>query len=128
MSLGAVLLCVASLQAPFAHFHPEDPDHHHASGFAHLHLGHLEDDHDAEEPQWADHDEDETAVYQDWIPSAAPRVTILYSEAVTTFAWQPSSVQAGVAPEFTVRSHDPPGQRSTSDRAPPFESRLHASI
>lgn len=109
-----------SLQAPFAHYHPEDLDHNHATGLAHLHLGHLEE-HDArpDGPAWDHADEDETAVSQEWSAENASRVRIVYVTTVMALAWEPQFVPQGVAPEFAVHSHDPPGLRGSPARAPP---------
>ena len=119
--LGAAWLCLTSLQAPFSHFHPQDPDHHHATGFAHVHLGHaLESHHIAsEQPELEDHDDEETAVSQEWIPAGAARVHVVYAQVAVDLILNPGVVSLGVAPEFTVRSHDPPGQRLLPPRAPP---------
>ena len=111
-----------SLQAPFAHFHPQDADHHHATGFAHMHLGGhhtLSASPATEGLAFEDHDDDETAISQDWVPAGAARVQVLYAEVAVAFVLNPVVTSVGVPSEFTVRSHDPPGQRLLPPRAPP---------
>ncbi len=119
--LGAAGLWLTSLQAPFSHFHPQDPDHHHSSGFAHVHLGHASESHhvSSEQPELEDHDDEETAVSQEWIPAGSARVQGVYIQAAIGLIFNPGVVSLGVAPEFTVRSHDPPGLRLLPTRAPP---------
>ena len=117
MVLCVAWLCAMSLQAPFAHFHPQDPGHHHSSGFAHMHLGsHHSSD---QKPAWQDHDDDETSISQEWVPAGAARVQVVYAEVAVAFVLNPGVASVGVASEFTVRSHDPPNQRLLPARAPP---------
>lgn len=113
-------LCFASLQAPFAHFHPEDPDHHHGSGLAHLHVGHVTDhDFEPEGPELDHADDDETAVFQEWTPAASQRITVAYAEVVLTPVVEVLFEPEGVAPEIVIRSHDPPDLLASPARAPP---------
>jgi|SRR5581483_3156182 len=119
-ALSAAWLFATSLQAPFMHFHPQDPDHRHATGFAHLHVG-LEQHHSASvQPEIETHDDDEATVWQEWAATDPPRISVTHAEVSVAFSWEPSFVPTGVAPDFVVRSHDPPGQRLQSARAPPF--------
>lgn len=118
-ALSTASLFVLSLQAPFLHFHPQDPDHQHATGFAHLHLG-VEQHHSASTPEIEAHGDDETAVSQEWAATDPPRVKLVHAEALIAFSWEPIFVTTGPAPEFVVRGHDPPGQRLFSARAPPL--------
>jgi hypothetical protein len=116
--LSAVFLAVASAQAPFAHLHPGDPEHHHARGFAHSHLPpHA---HASEQPEWESHEDDEAAVYLDWAPTAAPRAEADYAEAATPWIWGAELVSAGAAPEFEPRAHSPPGRLLLPARSPPL--------
>jgi hypothetical protein len=115
--LGAALLAVASLQAPLAHVHPQDPDHHHAHGLAHAHLPALQ--HDAEGPEWEPHDDDESTIYLEWAPAAAERVVVAYAEAPFAISSRPTLVRCVPAPEFEAQSHSPPQPRLLPARAPP---------
>lgn len=117
-SLGAAFLAVAALQAPFAHVHPEDPEHHHAQGFAHAHFDF--DHHDSHEPEWEAHEDDESIVYLDWAPTAPPRIVIAYSEAPAVDAWVSVVVRLDPVAEFEPRSHSPPQVRLLPARSPPL--------
>jgi hypothetical protein len=116
-ALLAAMLAGASLEAPFAHVHPADPDHHHAQGMAHAHLAVLH--HHDEAPEISSRDDDERAVYLDWAPTAAPRVAFAYAEAPPTLTIEPMMTSAGAAPEFRPRAHSPPATRLLPARAPP---------
>lgn len=111
------LLAVASLQAPFAHVHTGEPDHH-AAGFVHAHLE-LAHAHESEEAEIEAPDDDDAAINVDWAPTEAKRVTVSYAELLVSPAWQPIPVRLGSAPEFRARSHSPPQQRLSPARAPP---------
>lgn len=124
-AVAAAWLCFASLQAPFAHFHPEDLDHHHAEGLTHLHIGrisahHFEDhDFEPEGPELNHADEDDTAILQEWTPAASQRITVAYAEVVLAPAEETLFEAEGAAPEIVVRSHDPPDLLFSPARAPP---------
>ena len=119
-ALSVAWLIAASLQAPFLHFHPQDPGHNHSTSFAHLHLGaEQHHPHSSQLEIEAHDDDDEMAVSQEWAATDPPRVKLVYAEVATAFSWEPSFVPTGVAPELVVRSHDPPGQRLLPARAPP---------
>lgn len=116
----AFTLFLAAIGAPFAHYHPEDPEHEHASGLGHLHLGHAHDDDAAPAgPVWDHADGDETAVSQEWSAESTPHIEVLYTADVTLGDWEPQFTSREVAPEFTVRSHDPPPRGQFPPRAPP---------
>jgi hypothetical protein len=115
--LSVAILAAASLQAPFAHFHPEDPQHHHARGFAHTHL--LPHDHESREREWESHPADETTIYLDWLPAAAQRLVVAYTQVPVTFAWQPAFVRLSVMPDLEPQAHSPPHPRLLPARAPP---------
>jgi hypothetical protein len=121
--LCALLLVVASLQAPFAHEHPGDPDHHHAEGFVHGHFGHADhhDDDSVNETQSGlDHDEtDQATVWLSWAPSAQPRVEIVAIATSAVLELTPELVRVGTPLEFAPTAHSPPPQRFRSPRAPP---------
>jgi hypothetical protein len=118
---AAVWLCFAAFQAPFAHYHPEDPDHHHATGIAHIHVGNAsEHPHEAEGPELDHGDGDKPAISQEWTPVASQRIAIVYGEVAPTAIAEVSFETEGVAAEFVVRSHDPPDLRPSSARAPPL--------
>lgn len=117
---GAAWLFAASLEAPFAHFHPDDPDHHHATGFGHFHLAFATHVDVPGELEIEEKDEDETAVWQEWAPAASPRVTIAYAEAPAAPLWTPALIAVGVAADFEPRSHDPPSLRLPPARSPPL--------
>jgi hypothetical protein len=123
LTIAAVIwLCLTALQAPFAHYHPEDPDHHHATGLAHLHLGHLSAHHLEVEAEGAelDHgDEDKSAISQEWTPVAKLRIAPVYAAFALVSAAVVSFATVGVAPGFVVRSHDPPNRLASPARAPP---------
>lgn len=106
------------MQAPFAHLHPEDPDHHHATGLAHTHLGIHE--HEAEGLGMEPHDDDALTVFLDWAPAAAQRIAVTYVEAPPTLTVEPASARVGSAPEFRPRAHSPPAVRLFPARAPPL--------
>ena len=116
---AVLVLAFAFLQAPFAHFHPGDPEHHHATGIAHAHLNFLAHDEDAHGPEWEDHDDDEAAVYLDWAPAPSPKIAVVYAEVQLPFERQPLFLSPGAVVEFAPQSHDPPILRSLSPRAPP---------
>lgn len=118
IGLSVAVLAIASLQAPFAHFHPGDPDHHHATGFVHTHFE-IDDHHDDSKPEIESHDDDETAVNLDWAPAAAHRITVVYLGTVAPAPALPTTVRLGTAPEFTPRSNSPPRLRLLPARAPP---------
>ncbi len=86
-----------------------------------MHLGHALASHHiaSEQPELEDHHDEETAVSQEWVPAGAARVQIVQAEVAVGFIFRPSAISLGVAPEFTVRSHDPPSQRLLPARAPP---------
>jgi hypothetical protein len=123
LNLAAVAwLYFAALQAPFAHYHPEDPDHHHATGLSHLHLGHVADHHldvGPEGPELDHGDEDESAISQEWAPVASPRIDVVYEEVTPASVVEVHFVAEGVTAEFVVRSHDPPDLFASPARAPP---------
>lgn len=130
MRSAFIPMCVAwlvavSVQAPFAHVHPQESGHHPATGLAHLHLGHLPDDHDVDHdlhsntPKLDHADDDELTVWQDWAATASPRLALDSAEATGLVVWTPSFVEVGLPPEFTVRGHDPPPRYSSPARAPP---------
>ena len=116
--LGAAWLHAMSLQAPFAHFHPQDLGQHHSSGFAHMHLGSQHGSH--QRAAWQDHDDDETSISQEWVPAGAARFQMVYAEVAVASALNPGVASVGVASEFTVRSHDPPNHWLLPARAPPL--------
>lgn len=117
---AVVWLCFAALQAPFAHYHPEEPDHHHATGLAHLHLGHIEELHDEAEGPELDHgDHDKPAIPQEWTPVAPQRIAVVYEEVAVASVAEVRFVTQWIATEFVVRSHDPPDRFASPARAPP---------
>jgi hypothetical protein len=119
--VGAVWLCVTALQAPFMHLHPQDPEHRHATGFAHLHLGHdvAEQHASDQQPAWDHGDTEETTLWQEWIPAGSPRITIEHAVIEETLGWEPQLICLHGTPEFVLRSHDPPDLSYASARAPP---------
>ena len=117
-ALVSAMLVGASLQAPFAHVHPGDPDHHHATGFVHDHLA-VHEHHD-EGTEIEAHDDDEFAIFLEWAPAAAQRVVVTYFEVPATPAVEPTMALVGAAPEFTPRANSPPGVRLLPARSPPF--------
>lgn len=123
--LGAALLLVAGLQAPFAHVHPDDPDHHHAQGFAHAHLaterGHHDHGHDVDDHlEWRAPDDDEAVVYLDWAPTAAPSVDVAQSSIPVDRTWTPTLVRLNPVNEPDPQSHSPPTLRLLPPRSPPL--------
>ena len=121
VALSAAWFFAASLQAPFRHYHPQDPDHHHATGFAHLHLGVVQHHStSAPLPEIEAHEDDETAIWQEWTATDSPRVNLVQAEVSVAVPGAPRFVPTGVAPQLIVRSHDPPGQRLLPARAPPL--------
>jgi len=120
LGLAVLVLAGASVQTPFAHFHPEDPEHHHAKGFAHAHLGLEKHPHESEGPEIEPHDDDELAVYLEWTPAAAPRISVAYAEAPVEPAVQFGRINLGSAPEFRPQAHSPPKARLLPARAPPL--------
>jgi hypothetical protein len=116
---AAALLAVSSAQAPFAHVHPGDADHHHATGFSHAHLGMEVHHHETEGPEIESHDDDELAVYLDWAPTAAPRIALHYVEAPAVLTVSPVTVSLGAAPVLVARAHSPPSVRLLPARSPP---------
>ena len=124
IAISAAWLFATSLQAPFRHFHPHDPDHHHATGFAHLHLGVVQHEQhhsgSASLPEIDAHDDGEAAIWQEWTATDSPRVNLVHAEVAVALSWVPRFVPTGVAPQLIVRSHDPPGQRLLPARAPPL--------
>jgi hypothetical protein len=115
--LSIAILAIASLQAPFAHLHPGDPDDHHAAGFIHTHLAVA--DHHGSAPEIGAHDDDDTAINVDWAPTAAPRVTVIYATSISLTHTRPTTVQLGTAPEFAPRANSPPRRLRLPARAPP---------
>ncbi len=120
IGLTTALLAVTSFQAPFAHDHPDEPDHHHATGFAHVHLGLAAHPHDDEGLEIEADDDHETAVYREWTPAAAPRIEVVYVEATAPAQGAPTFVSLGVAPVIRPQSHSPPRFRLLPARAPPL--------
>ena len=117
---AALWLWVVSVQAPFAHYHPEDPGHHHSRGIAHLHLGNIEDEHALPPgPHWDHADDDGTAISQDWSAEGSSRVSLAYTTSAPMTAWERRFIPQGAAPEFVARSHDPPDLHESPARAPP---------
>jgi hypothetical protein len=117
IGLAVALLATASLQAPFAHVHPGDSDHHHATGFVHTHLSLA--DHDDSAPEIESHEDDETTINLDWAPAAAHRLTVIYVTSIAPAPARPTVVQLGTAPEFIPRSNSPPIRLHLPARAPP---------
>ena len=117
IGLSVALLAIASLQAPFAHFHPGDPDHHHATSFVHTHLAIF--DHDDSAPEIDAHDNDEMTINLDWAPAAAHRITIVYATDISPAPVRPTAIQLGTAPEFSPRANSPPHPPLLPARAPP---------
>lgn len=119
-ALMAAVLAGASLEAPFAHMHPKDPDHHHAHGFTHAHLAWLHHHDEGTAPEVSPREDDERAIYLDWAPTAAPRLAVAYSEAPASLTAEPALAAAGVAPEFRPRAHSPPPAPLSPARSPPL--------
>jgi len=119
-ALAAAMLVGASLQAPYAHLHPGDPDHHHATGFSHDHLAVHEHHDEAEGPEVSPHDDDELAIFLEWAPAAAQRIAVTYVEAPSTPPVELVMVLVGSVPEFTPRANSPPAVRLLPARAPPL--------
>jgi hypothetical protein len=118
--LGAAWLIAAASQAPWAHVHPDDPEHAHAKGLAHGHFGAAAHQDVPGELEIEPHDGEEAAIWLEWAPAAAQRIAVTYTLAPTGPAWEPGYLSAGFAPEFAPRSHDPPSDRLHSPRAPPL--------
>ena len=118
IGLSVALLATASLQAPFAHVHPGDPEHHHATGFVHAHIE-LAAHHDDSAPEIESHDDDETTINLDWAPTASQRVTVDYVGTIVSAPARFTTVQLGTAPDFTPRSNSPPIRLHLPARAPP---------
>lgn len=118
---GVAWLCIAALQAPFMHVHPQDPGHRHATGLSHGHFGHAGTKHHTshQHAKWDHADRGETTVWQEWIPAAAPRITVEHAVTEGRPAWEPRLVCLYTALELVVRSHDPPDLAYSSARAPP---------
>lgn len=118
---SVVWLCLAALQAPFMHVHPQDPDHHHATGLVHSHFGHSLEKHDTLDGQatWDHADEDEATVWQEWTPTVASRITIEHAVIETRLVWEPQFVCLHSSTEIVLRWHDPPDLSCSSARAPP---------
>lgn len=119
-AFAAAVLAGASLQAPFAHFHPDDPEHHHATGFAHTHLAVHEHQDQAGVPKIEPHDDSELTIFLEWTPAASQRVVVTYMEAPPALTVEPVIVLLGSAPEFRPRAHSPPSVRLLPARAPPL--------
>ena len=124
-AFATAMLVGASLEAPFAHVHPGDPDHHHAQGLVHDHLAvheHHSFEHlDAVEgPEIEPQDADELAIFLDSAPTAAQRFAVTYMEGPPALTVAPVILPSGVAPELTPRSHGPPAVRLLPARAPPL--------
>lgn len=118
VGFGAALLVVASLQAPFAHVHSGDLDHHHQdTGFIHTHFEPKH--HDSSQPEIETHDDDEATINLDWAPTEAKRITVTYAGPIAVVAPQAPYRSAGIAAEFVARSHSPPQFRLLPARAPP---------
>lgn len=121
VAIGAAWLTVASVWSPFAHIHPTDPGHHHDNGFAHPHFAHARQHEDhTEGPEVEADDHDPVAVWTDWAPTVEPRFDLPVAELAARVEIFEPSLTEGVAPQFTVRSHDPPYLLRSSDRAPPL--------
>jgi hypothetical protein len=118
--LGAALLAAFSLQAPFAHVHPDDPDHphDHATALSHTHLPSFHDDL-SEQPEWEASDHDERTIYLEWAPTAAPRIVVHYAETSSIISFQPTYGEVGLQPEFAPCSHSPPRLGRLPARSPP---------
>jgi hypothetical protein len=120
VAIGAMWLMATSVWAPFAHIHPGDPGHHHDNGFAHPHFGHpARHDHESEGAEFEENDHDEIAVWTDWAPTVEPRFEIPVADVANSFVLAPIFITEGVAPQYTVRSHDPPALLYLPARAPP---------
>ena len=114
---STALLAVAFLQAPFAHDHPEDPEHHHAAGFVHSHL--VVDDHHSDDVEIEAHDDDAVAIYREWMPAAAARIDIVQAETVAVSVLAAVFTQLGIAPDLEPRANSPPSVRLPPARSPP---------
>lgn len=126
VGFNTAFLSVAFLQAPFAHDHPDDPGHNHASGFVHTHLvvedHHLvvEDHHHLDEgPEIEPHHDEEPTIYREWAPSVAPRIEVVYAEVAVWIAHCPTFISTGIAPAICPRAHSPPSERLLPPRSPP---------
>ena len=117
---GAAWLIATAIQAPFAHFHPADPQHRHARGLGHLHLGAPTHHESSSGPTIEEHHDEESAVWMQWAPVAPQRVIAAFAGISTVLAWRPVLAISGRAAECTPRSHDPPSRRFRPARSPPL--------
>lgn len=111
----AVALLLSLIQAPLAHRHPLDPEHHHATGLTHAHFRWAL--HDAGHSNASAHDDDAQTL--DWVglvqESARPPVA-LASESIRL----PQPELVGVLGQTPAPcGHDPPPQVTSGSRAPP---------
>lgn len=114
--VATVLL--AFWQAPFQHRHEADPDHEHARGLAHIHLGEHEDHHQ-QGAVFEDADHGADAHLVDWLASYRTNVVkVVPSLPEQIFVFQVSSHETPLV-AIVKHNHDPPGQSRLLPRAPP---------
>lgn len=115
IAIGAAWLAITSSQAPLAHVHPDDADHQHANGHAHLHFPVHASKQSTLEPA----DDDEATVWLDWAPVTKQRVIVPYVAATPVVVTEPRPVKTERIAEVVPQSHDPPVLGSLPPRSPP---------
>ena len=113
---GSAWLIVASVQAPFIHVHPDDPDHHHASGLSHFHLPSRA----SHESEIESSEEDEVTLWLDWAPVSAQPLIVPDNDSTAFTLVAPRGSEAERVAEFRPCSHDPPVLGTLPPRAPPL--------
>ncbi len=125
--IASVSLVAAALAAPMTHVHEDGDDHHdgapHRGRLVHSHGGgHHHHGRTATGPALEAHTPGErgqiTAINAFQLATGPAQALDAFVSAIFTLA--PPVLSPGAMPRIVPQSHDPPGQRSLSSRAPPF--------
>ena len=115
--VGVLVLAWGFVQAPFAHVHSEELEHH-SSSPVHFHLQQV--DEDAGTPHIEARTADEDSIDVQWgIASAAPVVLIADLAVAPTYSNIPELSNCGITVPPQTRGHDPPDISPKQPRAPP---------
>jgi LmbE family N-acetylglucosaminyl deacetylase len=105
---------LAFVRAPFDHTHDRDPDHEHATGFAHVHTGSSNSEH----LSW-NSDDGSDARSKNWLLATGKSPIPFHALLPNAVSVPEPARQAATVAEPTPQNHDPPWARGLGSRAPP---------